>query len=204
MIKFFFQNWMPWIYTSVDGHQHLHMTHMVNPHRVLEVSTNGNCRVAYETTNDRSVFSWLLDYDVHGGPPVVFVPANMSKSSHAYYMGILHYFSYVNATKGPVAYTNLKLYRHFAFKFSADPPFRIFSVSDEIYLPSSYHNHELPVMQTVAFISGFCLSKGDLYLSYGVGDLESRVLVMSLNEFDNLFSGSVKRLPRRYGDTVET
>ena len=31
-------------------------------------------------------------FDVHGGPPLAYVPANLSPGGQAYYLGIMHHF----------------------------------------------------------------------------------------------------------------
>jgi hypothetical protein len=39
-----------------------------------------------------SLFEPYKDEDIHGGPPLVFIPAHLSKSGQAYYLGIFHFF----------------------------------------------------------------------------------------------------------------
>lgn len=46
--------------------------------------------------------------DLHGGPPLAYVPAALSPSGQPYYVGVLHS---IERFKGGV-----RVYRHFAFK----------------------------------------------------------------------------------------
>jgi hypothetical protein len=39
-----------------------------------------------------SLFEPYKDEDIHGGPPLVFIPAYLSKSGEAYFLGIFHFF----------------------------------------------------------------------------------------------------------------
>ena len=83
----------------------------------------------------------------------------------------------------------VRLYRHFAFKTLATPPFSITDVSDE--LPLVFNATHRQRTAWVAFVNGFELNEKDkeVVVTYGAADVESRALVMSLVEFEGLFSG---------------
>lgn len=43
------------------------------------------------TTYDSTLMAKFEQYDVHGGPPVVYVPAKLSATGKPYYLGIMHH-----------------------------------------------------------------------------------------------------------------
>lgn len=43
-------------------------------------------------THSPSLFEPFKDEDVHGGPPVVLIPQELSKTGQPYFLGILHFF----------------------------------------------------------------------------------------------------------------
>lgn len=44
------------------------------------------------TTNDEALMAKFVGFDVHGGPPLAYVPAGLSPGGKAYYLGIMHHF----------------------------------------------------------------------------------------------------------------
>ena len=51
-------------------------------------------------------------FDVHGGPPLVYVSGELSRSKQPYYLGIMHHIERFDEGR-------VRLYRHFAFKVGA-------------------------------------------------------------------------------------
>ena len=114
---------------------------------------------------------------------MISVPPELSKDGSPYYAGIMHHIEKFD--KGRV-----RLYRHFAFKTLAEPPFSITAVSDE--LPLVFNATHRQRTAWVAFVNGFELNGKDkeVIVTYGAADVESRALVMSLSEFEALFTGA--------------
>ena len=48
-------------------------------------------------------------FDVHGGPPLVYVRRELSRGRQPYYLGIMHHIERFDEGR-------VRLYRHFAFK----------------------------------------------------------------------------------------
>ncbi|GAX76774.1 hypothetical protein CEUSTIGMA_g4220.t1 [Chlamydomonas eustigma] len=175
------KNWMPFIYKDTHGFEHLYVTYMVQPHTVFEILPSG-VSVHRWTTHDPTVMEKFASHDVHGGPPLVYVPASMSSSGEPYYLGIMHHIE--RFSRGYI-----RLYRHFAFMVKPEPPFDILGVSDELPL---LFNTSFKRTSFVAFVSGLDLNKdGMVYVSYGSADCEARILTLKVSEMEDLFTGDV-------------
>eukprot|EP00798_Chlamydomonas_sp_ICE-L_P008750 gene8750-33611_t len=174
------KNWMPFLYTDADGLQHLYCAYYVQPHVILEIFPDGSTASRW-TTHNKTLMAPFKDFSVHGGPPIIFVPANLSADRQAHYLGIMHH---IEKSKGG------RLYRHFAYKISPLPPFNILAVSDE--LPVVY-NKEMARTAWVIFVNGLYMSEeGTVVISYGAADAESRVLMLPIKELERLFTGNVR------------
>lgn len=117
------KNWMPFVHQD-----RLFMTHSVHPHRVFEVNSSGVAVAQHLSRND-ALFEPFSREDVHGGPPVVLVPAKHSSTQVDYYLGVFHFFQTFGEGSGKV-----KVYHHYAYKTEAKPPFRVCAVSAELSL----------------------------------------------------------------------
>ncbi|GLC41935.1 hypothetical protein PLESTF_000102300 [Pleodorina starrii] len=204
------KNWMPWVYRNDNGSETLFVTHMVNPHRILEVSTSGACEVRHETNGRPDLFGRFVGHSIHGGPPVIWVDGKLSRDGLPYYMGIMHHIELIDAAEAaPASNSNstsrrrarskksrkLRLYRHFAYKFQPKPPFAITDISDELNL-TFFRQPNFPSKAHVAYVSGFFLgANGTVYISYGAGDREARVMITSIPDMEALFTGRIEFLP---------
>jgi hypothetical protein len=123
-------------------------------------------------------------FDVHGGPPLIHVPEHISSTKEAYYLGIMHHYE----MRGDGC---KRLYRHFAYKASPQPPFDITAISDE--LPLTFKDLKgVRHARCVAFVSGLDITEnGTILITYGSADIESRILILTLDELDLLFTGEV-------------
>ncbi|PNH05439.1 hypothetical protein TSOC_008273 [Tetrabaena socialis] len=187
------KNWMPWVHRGKDGIEMLHVTHMVNPHRVLEVSPSGACTVRHETQGTKELFARFAEHPVHGGPPVIRVEAARSGDGQPYYLGVMHHIEWLTRMSGTKE-RKIKLYRHFAYKFQPEPPFAVTAVSDELRL-TFYSNRQHPTKAYIAYVSGFYMAdNGTVYMSYGAGDREARVMVLPLAELEASFTGRIEFL----------
>lgn len=50
-------------------------------------------------TNSPVLFEPFKNEDIHGGPPVIFIPAHLSRTGEPYYLGIFHFFQVMQATE---------------------------------------------------------------------------------------------------------
>lgn len=175
------------MYKDNDGVEHLHVTHMVEPHRIFEVQTSGACVMRHETKGDPKLFDKFKTFSVHGGPPVIYVNASASGSGKPYYLGIMHHIEKYGAKK-------VKVYRHFAYKFDPEPPFAITAISDELRL-TFFRDSKYPTKHFIIYVSGLFLGEGNkVYVSYGAGDREPRVMTMDLKELEATFTGKMEFL----------
>ena len=175
------KNWAPFSYKDPKtGKESLFMSYSIQPHIILEVLPNGETSKRYQTTSDQ--FSKYPDAKMHGGPSLSLIPS--MGSSSAYYLGILHYFERQPRTR-------YRLYRHFAYQMSPEPPFSISAMSKE--LPLIFNNSYTPWKATVAYVSGLDVILGSsedltkVLISYGSADFDSRILSLSLLELNAFF-----------------
>lgn len=180
------KNWMPFTHSD-----QLYFVHSIQPHRILAMDKYGLCRVAYETDSRNVLDKAHKGKRLHGGPPVIPIYTEQqgggarSAAKPVCYLGIMHYFDYVQPW--------VRSYRHFAYKMHPEPPFHITAVSGELPLQFSGSVDRLQRDSShVAFVNGLTMSPdGLLVVSYGSRDSASRVMTMSLSDLENLFSESV-------------
>jgi hypothetical protein len=118
------KNWMPLVYKD-----ELYMVHSIHPEqRVLKMGPDGSASEQLISSSS-AVLEQFRDFDVHGGPPVVHIPKQISPTTSSYYLGVLHYFKW-DKTAGK----DIKYYYHYAYKMQDKPPFAICAVSKEVPL----------------------------------------------------------------------
>lgn len=178
------KNWMPFLYTDPATRvEHLYVTYYVQPHIVFEVFPNGSALHRW-TTPAPNLMAQFQHYDVHGGPPVVYVPVEQSITGQPHYLGIMHHIERFDNNR-------VRLYRHFLFTLAPAPPFAITAISDE--LPLVFNQSHKEHTHWVAFVSGLCTgAHGSVYITYGSADIQSRLLILSLEHIKSLFSGQIK------------
>lgn len=129
---------------------------------------------------------------LHGGPPVIAVPADMSSTGQPYYLGIMHY---KQTKKDGVLY-----YPHYLYTPQPHAPFQITQVA---YRPLPLQLEATPDewKRRIAYVSGQWLdvSNGWLYISYGSADKTARLMSMPAEVIDTFF----KPMHRRARDTKE-
>ena len=138
------KNWMPLVYKD-----QLYMVHRIHPEqRILKLESDG---LASEQlmSNSSAVLAQFADFDVHGGPPVIHIPKQLSPSNSSYYLGVLHYFKW-DKTAGK----DIKYYFHYAYKMQDKPPFAICAVSKEIPLVFLKHRRRMSRSAAAAANSG--------------------------------------------------
>eukprot|EP00879_Flechtneria_rotunda_P006744 GHRR01007087.1.p1 GENE.GHRR01007087.1~~GHRR01007087.1.p1 ORF type:complete len:270 (+),score=75.05 GHRR01007087.1:1163-1972(+) len=178
------KNWMPFVYLD-----DLYFTYSITPHRVFRVDPSGTAKQQWVSSVKRLLPGEFRSSGaaMHGGPPLVFVPREASSTDRAYYLGIMHYFD-MPRMKGSRAY------HHYAYQMEPHPPFRICAVSRELPLRSydpTYHRHVKATKWTrdINFISGLQLdlANGDVHMSYGAFDVESRLMSVKLHGLEGHF-----------------
>ena len=92
-----------------------------------------------------------------------------------HYLAVLHIFD-----------TLSQKYVHFFYRFDAFPPFRVRQVAKK----------QLPLVdlvpdggggQAFSFVNGVAVAGGNVFVTYGAGDRESRMLVLTVREMDKMF-----------------
>ncbi|KAJ9516862.1 hypothetical protein V8C86DRAFT_2474351 [Haematococcus lacustris] len=176
------KNWMPFVYKDVASQEEqLLVTYMVHPHMIYQLHPNGSATHMW-TTRNNTLMQRFQRFDVHGGPPIVYVPPHLARGS-AYYLGIMHHIERFDGGR-------TRLYRHFAYKTATQPPFAIQAISDE--LPLVYNQTYTVRSAFVAFVTGLHVStEGVVSITYGSADIESRLLTMTVTELESLFTGNV-------------
>lgn len=165
------KNWMAFVH---DGE--LYVTYQLSPwHLVYKYdSPMQPLQLAHATPSD-IIKQRFPRAKVHGGPPIVYIAANLSATGEAFYLGVLHARLKTEA--------GLEM-PHYFFKMAPQPPFRITAVSPQ----------QLPLVmlqgkQQFAFTSGLWLdgTSQKIILSYGSSDAAARVMVMSLHALEEMF-----------------
>lgn len=178
---------MPFVYRdpSAAGTEQLMAVYTVSPHRIVHLHPTGEAAMRYETF-DEALFAKFKGFDIHGGPPVVHVPKALSGAGAGgpYYLGIMHHIERFDGGR-------VRLYRHFAYRFEPQPPFRVTAISDELDL-TFFADPDRTRTAFVTYVAGLYLSRnGTLIISYGAGDLRARALIMSIAELEATFTGKV-------------
>jgi hypothetical protein len=144
--------------------------------------------------NEAEPRTYLPESVVHlNGVPFIKID---NPSFEGTYLGILH-LKNVNKkwnTKKQTSQGKITYPHHFV-RVMSDPPFSIIDISTKIPLQIAYPAG--PWFETerdihegeIAFISGFEYQQksSKIYLSYGAGDAESRVLILTIDEVRDLF-----------------
>ncbi|KAG2487187.1 hypothetical protein HYH03_014165 [Edaphochlamys debaryana] len=206
------KNWMPWVYKHANGTEALHVTHMVNPHRILDCGPSGACHVVAETQGRPELFARFGNHEPHGGPPVVHVDGKLTKDGKPYYMGIMHHIEILSGSAVQALYgkgadgggggggkkkskglkdKKIKLYRHFVYKFQPEPPFAITEISDELNL--TFYRHDKHISKRfIIYVAGFHMTEdGVVRISYGSGDRAARVMTLPLSDLEATFTGKI-------------
>ena len=164
------KNWMPFV-----RHDELYFVYSVNPHVVLRCDTEtGQCVEVAKTRYDKKEVPTYL----RGGTPCLPLGDQFLTVGHA-----RHSIAGVKFVYTSVFYL-----------FESDPPFRIIALSPEFFLDDDFEPHKFK--QIIQFVSGMVLDDKDgrLYVSYGVGDCQSKVLSLPLESVLSLLNVRPKPL----------
>jgi len=167
------KNWIPFDYQG-----RLHYVYSPIPHKILVVNDDESVQDAYETSFEplRHLQSERLELKVRGSGQAVFVNGSAASTPNLpqpHYLALLH-----------IARPATGEYNHFAYRFSAEPPFAILQVSTALPLQTTSPKRG---GKAFAFASGLLVHDDTVLISYGAGDLESRLLALSLQRLDEMF-----------------
>jgi hypothetical protein len=140
----------------------------------------------YATESDVLLRRFPAAQGLHGGPPVIFIPANMTSSNSSYYLGIVHF---KKTRKDGLMY-----YPHYFYKTQPVPPFRVTHVAYK-RVPLQLEEEADEWRRRISFASGQWLQQDErtLYVSYGMADRSARLVripVAALEEFFRPAHGS--------------
>jgi hypothetical protein len=165
------KNWMAFLHND-----DLYITYQLSPWHVVYkyVSATQALRLAHATPSD-VIKQRFPRSKVHGGPPIVYIPSNLSTTGDGYYLGVLH------ARKRTDAGLEMP---HYLYKMAPNPPFNLVAVSPQ-QLPLEF----VKGSQQFAFVSGLWLDigSGQVMISYGSSDQVSRVLMMHVHELESKY-----------------
>jgi hypothetical protein len=165
------KNWMAFVHSN-----ELYITYQLTPwHLVYKyVSPTQPLQLAHATTSD-VIKQRFPKGKLHGGPPVVYVPASLTTTGKGYYLGVLHARRRTE--------TGLEM-PHYFYKMAPQPPFQLIAVS-KVQLPFVMVEGK----QQFAFASGLWLdpTTGLIVLSYGSSDAVARGMVLQVHEVDGMF-----------------
>jgi len=175
------KNWVPFLRRG-----HLHFAYTIVPHEIVAARDNGDCETVY--TSDFRPLSKLLEdnpsYRARGSGQAVLIDGEalaQTSMSTPHFLALMHLF---DVDKGA--------YSHFAYRFSAEPPYEILQVSQQLPLKPATSPQSL---KTFAFASGLAMhvdtdsgSTHRIVVSYGAGDRDARALIMPLTRFDEYFA----------------
>ncbi|CAJ1351637.1 unnamed protein product [Effrenium voratum] len=164
------KNWIPFAYQGK-----LHLIYTPGPHKVVAVDSEG-CRDLYETAFEplKRLQERHPELKARGSGQAVLVNGTHTPNlPYPHYLALLH-----------LAKPSTGEYKHFAYRFSAEPPFAMLQISSELPLQTAAPARGGAVF---AFGSGLLLQDETVVISYGAGDLEPRALVMNLQRLDDMF-----------------
>jgi len=169
------KNWIPFQHFG-----RLYFVYSVLPHVVVEVFADGRCGERYYSNFAPLVRLQQLhpNLAVRGSAQALFIddPLATANLPRKHYLALMH-----------IVDPRTRRYAHFAYRFNNEAPFEVLQVSTQLPLLAA-HSEEGDA--GFAFASGLALRGNQVVISYAAGDRASRVLVLSLEKFDRLFSAA--------------
>jgi len=166
-----------WIAFEYQGG--LNFVYEPEPHQVRSARMDGMCATLYQT--NYGPWQTLLlnnpDLRIRGSGTGVYVDqvGRTSSLPRPHYLAMMHIYD-----------TATGRYYHFAYRFSPYPPFEVLQVSEELPIQSLASSSGT---QAFSFVSGLSVDyDGNVLISYGAGDLDARVLSLSLDRLDQFFA----------------
>lgn len=168
------KNWTPF----VTGNK-IFLIPYLNPFTVLELDEKtGN-------TTEVSKFSWKTNLsEVHGGTRAV-------PYSETEYLGVCHS---LERKKTGIGEKEIREYKIWIYTFSREPPFKILRFSERPLIESSMFPDVGPARDTwwldtkshVFFEHGVVIKDDLVFVSFGVQDFYSKILILSKTELEEL------------------
>jgi len=169
------KNWIPFTHSGK-----LHFVYSPLPHTIVTAQPDGACDQAY--TSDFAPLQHLKRENpslvVRGSGEAVFINDTEATPSlpRPHFLAVLHM---KESDKS-------ETYAHFAYRFSAEPPFNILQVSSQLPLLTARPIEKSG--EAFAFVSGLTVVNRTVAISYGAGDRDARALVLTLDRLDEMFS----------------
>jgi len=166
------KNWIPFEKGGM-----LHFVYEPQPHKIMVARADGQCAEGFRTNflPLQRLQQEKPHFKIRGNAQAVYVndPKVTANLPAAHYLAIMHIYDMQTGR-----------YSHFAYRFSANPPFEILQISEELPIESLRPSAGGTAM---AFVSGLALDGRAVMISYGAGDRDARALVMTLERLDALF-----------------
>jgi len=150
------------------------------PHDIIACQTDGVCEDRY-SSNFQPLQQFQRDNpglaEWRGSAQAVLISGEERRTPNLprrHYLGLLH-----------AVETSTKRYAHFAYRFTAEPPYAILQVSSQLPLQSARSDSRAVPF---AFASGLAVQNGTVAISYGAGDRDARALVLTLERLDEFFA----------------
>jgi peptidoglycan/LPS O-acetylase OafA/YrhL len=184
------KNWIPFVREGK-----LYFVYSISPHTVVEVGPDGQCGEKMY-----SQFPPLLRLQAkHPGwafrcsAQALYIddPAATPHLKQPHFLGLFH-----------VVDVETHRYAHFAYRFSAEPPFEILQVSSQLPLQTAVAE-EGAGGPGFAFVSSLATRNRQVIIAYTAGDRDSRALILTLWKLDSLFPNDERERRARSADCAE-
>jgi predicted GH43/DUF377 family glycosyl hydrolase len=157
------KNWVPF-----DCNGTLLLSYTLNPHEIIQPNlATGSCQKRYESSKS---INWSFG-ELLGGTPALLVDGE--------YLAFFHSRAYLSS----LCSEGGEMWHYFmgAYTFSAEPPFKMTSISEEPADILGFYTYT-PYFKRVIYPSGFVEEGSTLYLAYGKNDYEIWIATIDLNE----------------------
>jgi hypothetical protein len=170
------KNWIPFEYKG-----QIHFVYSIYPHTVIAVDQHGQCT---KNPNTISLFDPIRriqtehhGWEFRGSAQALYIddPEVTPNIQEPHYLALFH-----------VVDVKTKRYAHFAYRFSAHPPFHILQVSSQLPLQTARAEGSTAGVP-FAFVSSLAVNNRLVIISYTAGDRDSRALFLTLWKLDSLF-----------------
>eukprot|EP00931_Biecheleriopsis_adriatica_P042206 TRINITY_DN2405_c0_g1_i2.p1 TRINITY_DN2405_c0_g1~~TRINITY_DN2405_c0_g1_i2.p1 ORF type:complete len:1595 (+),score=335.47 TRINITY_DN2405_c0_g1_i2:126-4787(+) len=170
------KNWVP--FTTAES---LYFAYAPMPHVIVTAQPDGSSSKVFSTSFRplQRIVQENPSIRIRGSAQAVFVddPSATPNLPYPHHLALLHLYN-----------TSSKRYAHFAYRFSAQAPFTMLQMSDQLPLTEA---EAKPGGIPFAFASGLVLQNRTVAVTYGAGDRDARALVLTLERLDQLFECSL-------------
>eukprot|EP00931_Biecheleriopsis_adriatica_P042205 TRINITY_DN2405_c0_g1_i1.p1 TRINITY_DN2405_c0_g1~~TRINITY_DN2405_c0_g1_i1.p1 ORF type:complete len:1055 (+),score=183.52 TRINITY_DN2405_c0_g1_i1:126-3167(+) len=169
------KNWVP--FATAES---LYFAYAPMPHVIVTAQPDGSSSKVFSTSFRplQRIVQENPSIRIRGSAQAVFVddPSATPNLPYPHHLALLHLYD-----------MSSKRYAHFAYRFSAQAPFSMLQMSDQLPLTEA---EAKPGGIPFAFASGLMLQNRTVAVTYGAGDRDARALVLTLERLDKLFECS--------------